>query len=192
MNTVVLDLETKKLFSEVKNGRHDLLGVSVVGIYESATDSFYVFEEAELGRLWPILENAELVVGYNIKKFDYQVLTAYYGGNIFALPTLDLYEVVREALGFSLRLDDLAYATLKVKKSGTGLEAVSLYKEGKIDQLKEYCLQDVKITRDLYQYAVKYGHLRFYDLGQVLKTFPVSIEDFVSKGKTETQMSLGV
>jgi DEAD/DEAH box helicase domain-containing protein len=192
MSTVVLDLETKKLFSEVGNGKHSLLGISVCGIHESETDTLRAFAEDELGELWPILENAELIIGYNIKKFDYQVLVPYYKGNIFSLPTLDLYEIVKNALGFSLKLDDLGYATLGIHKTGTGLDAVRLFKEGKIDELKKYCLHDVKITRDLYHHAVKHSHLKFYDFGQVLKTFPVNIAAFAPKVNKKTQMSLGV
>jgi DEAD/DEAH box helicase domain-containing protein len=191
-STVVLDLETKKLFSEVKNGKHSLLGISVCGIYESETDTLRAFEEEELGGLWPILENAKLIVGYNIKKFDYQVLASYYKGNIFSFPTLDLYEIVRDILGFSLKLDDLAHATLGIHKIGTGLDAVRLFNEGKIDELKKYCLHDVKITNDLYHHAVRHGHLKFYDFGQVLKTFPVDIANFAPKANKKTQMSLGV
>jgi len=195
MRIVVLDLETKKLFSEVENGKHELLEVSVCGIYDSSQSSeeaLRAFFENELNQLWPILENAELVVGYNIKKFDYQVLAPYYRGNIFSLPTLDLYEIVRDSLGFSLRLDDLGGATLGVRKTGTGVDAVRLFKEGKIEELKKYCLRDVEITKDLYYYALKHRHLKFYDFGQTLKTFPVDIADFMPKVNKKTQMSLGV
>jgi DEAD/DEAH box helicase domain-containing protein len=189
---VVLDLETKKLFHEVKERRHSLLGVSVLGLYEGLTGSFKAFEEAKLAEAWPILENAELIIGYNIKKFDLPVLVPYYPGDIFSFPILDLYEVVKNDLGISLTLDSLAKATLGVSKHGTGLKAVQLYKDGKLEELKKYCLHDVKITKDLLEYALKHESLKYFDFGQVLKTFPVKISSWYPKRNAKTQMSLGV
>lgn len=189
---VVLDLETKKLFHEVKNGKHELLEVSVCGIYDGATDSLKAFLEAELSEIWPILENADLIVGYNIKKFDYRVLSPYYKGDLYKLATLDLYEVVKENLGFALPLDALAHATLGVRKSGSGLKAVKLFKEGRIGELKDYCLDDVKITRDLFFYAKDKGHLKFFDFANTLKEIPVDLSKVLPKKSRKTQMSLGV
>lgn len=191
MRTIVLDLETKKLFSEVPNGENKYLGVSVVGIYDSADDQLKAFFEDELSQLWPILENADLVVGFNIKKFDLEVLQPYYSGNLSKLPVLDLLNAVRDAAGFRLKLDDLAHATLGKRKTGTGLQALQFFKEGKLEELKNYCLNDVIITRDLYLYAVKNGVLKYNDLGNVLKEIPVNLQPLMPK-KSEQQMSLGV
>lgn len=190
-NLVVLDLETKKLFHEVKNRRNDLLEVSIVGLYTGKDDTLRAFEEAELSEIWPILEEASLIVGYNIKKFDYEVLRPYYKGDLLRLPTLDLLEVVHTELGFRLRLDDLAKGTLGVGKNGTGIEAVELYRAGKIDEVKKYCLNDVKITRDLYYFALKHGYLKYFDLGNQPKEFKVSWADSLIE-KNDLQMTLGV
>jgi len=195
MRTVVLDLETKKLFSEVENGKHELLEVSVCGIYDSAQNpeqAFRVFFEDELNQLWPILESADLIVGYNIKKFDYRVLSAYYKGDLFSLPTLDLYEVLKDNLGFSLPLDTVAHATLGTRKSGTGLKAVQLFKEEKFEELKKYCLDDVRITRDLFLYAQEKGHLKYFDLGNTVKIVSLDLSKLLPKENKKTQMSLGV
>src|SRR3989344_5815075 len=112
MRTIVLDLETKKLFHEVDGKRHEKLGVSVLGIHDSADDQLKAFFEAELAEAWPILESSDLLVGFNIKRFDLPVLSAYYPGNLAKLPVLDLLDVVKESLGFRLKLNDLAKATL--------------------------------------------------------------------------------
>ncbi len=191
MRTVVLDLETQKLFDEVEGGKHALLGVSVVGIHDSET-GFRAFFENELLNLWPILEAAQLIVGFNIKKFDWPVLAAYYPGNLQHLPTLDLLEVVKESLGFRVKLDDLAKATLGQAKTGSGLDAYRYWQEGNLEALKEYCLQDVALTRDLFLYAVKYGVLKYPDLGGV-KTFEVNLGNWLPKlTGNKRQMSLGV
>ena len=191
MRTIVLDLETKKLFNQVEAGKPELLGVSVLGLWDSLDNSLEAFFEQELAKLWPILESADLVVGFNIKKFDLPVLDPYYPGDIFKLPTLDLLEVVKDAAGFRLKLNDLARATLGRVKTGTGLAAYNFYKQGRLEELKNYCLTDVALTRDLFFHAQDFGHLKYLDLGNVVKEIPVNLSQFMPK-KSEQQMSLGV
>lgn len=191
MRTIVLDLETKKLFHEVDRGRHDKLGVSVCGVFDSHQNQLLAFFEQELPNLWPILEAADVIVGFNIRKFDLPVLSAYYPGDLEKLPVFDLLDAVKAGAGFRLRLDDLAKATLGRAKSGSGLQAYHLFKQGRLEELKNYCLDDVAITRDLYFYAQEHGHLKYFDLGNVLKEIPINISEFLPK-KSEKQMSLGV
>lgn len=191
MRTIVLDLETKKLFHEVDRGRHEKLGVSFCGIYDSADNQLKGFFEHELPKLWPILESADLLVGFNIKKFDLPVLSSYYPGDVSRLPTFDLLDAVKESLGFRLKLDHLAKATLGRGKLGTGLDAYKFFRAGKLEELKNYCLEDVAITRDLYFYAAEHGHLKYFDLGNVLREIPVNISQSLPT-KSEQQMSLGV
>lgn len=165
MGKVVLDLETKKAFDEVEGRRSDLLGISIVGVYDYADDSFKAYEESELGELLRLLERAELVIGFNIKHFDYRVMEPYFGRGIYALPTLDILEVAHQALGHRVKLDDIASATLGVRKTGTGLDAIYYYKQGRLEELKSYCLNDVRITRDIYEYGRKHGRLRYTKKG---------------------------
>lgn len=157
---VVLDLETQYSFGE-KGNDPKKLKVSVVGIYDYADDSFKAFFENELNKLWPILENASLIIGFNIIKFDFQVLAPYYIGDITKLPVLDLLDEVKESLGKRIALGELAKATLEAEKTGHGLLAIELYREGKLDKLKQYCLDDVRLTRDLYEFGKKKGRI-FY------------------------------
>lgn len=192
MRTVVLDLETKKLFSEVPNGEAKHLGVSCVGVWTSYDDSLRVYLEGELGDLWPILEEADVIVGFNIRKFDMPVLAPYYLGDINGFPVLDLLDAVREGLGFRLKLDDLAHATLGYGKTGSGLDAYRFYKEGRIDDLKEYCLNDVVVTRDLFLHAKEKGFLKYPDLGNVTREFKVDLAAFMPKKVSEQQIGLGI
>jgi hypothetical protein len=36
---------------------------------------------------------------------------------------------------------------------------------GEIDKIIKYCIDDVKLTKDLYEYALKNGMLKYKDLG---------------------------
>ena len=153
-DTLVLDLETQKSFDEV-GGRDNfhLLGVSVVGLYSYETQAFKTFTESETPLLLPILESAQLVIGFNIKRFDYAVLEPYFKQTLAHLRTLDILEEVTKVLGHRLSLDGLVSATLGRKKLGSGLDALKYFKAGQMEKLKEYCLEDVRLTRDLYEYG---------------------------------------
>lgn len=162
-NPIVLDLETQHSFQEVG---HELrkLKVSVVGIYEYATNLYSSFREEDFPRLFPILENASYLVGFNINKFDLPVLSPYYLGKISQFHTLDMLEIVEKSLGFRVALDDLARATLGMKKSGHGLMAIDYYRNGEWEKLTSYCLEDVRITRELYEYGLKNKKVYFNDV----------------------------
>lgn len=159
---ITLDLETK---AAPRNwgAREELgsLGVSVVGIWSSTSDRFEAFRESDIPRLAPILKNADLLIGFAIKKFDIPVLQPYLDFDLSEIPTLDMFEDVCAKLGHRVSLSSLAKATLGADKSGHGLDAVAWYREGQWQRLEEYCLQDVRLTRDLYHYGKRSGHLLF-------------------------------
>jgi len=170
---IVLDLETKKGFDEVGRQNLQLLGVSVVGIYSYKHDEFKVFLENELDKLISYLKEAKLVVGFNIKGFDYPVLQPYLNFDLSKLPTLDILEEIRNTLGFRLSLDSVAKASLDIGKSGSGLDALKYFREGNIKKLSEYCQRDVFVTREVYEYGRKNSHL-LYRKGAGLETISAS------------------
>ncbi len=149
---LVFDLETKYTFRQYKDPAK--LGVSVVAIYDYKDNQEKVFFESEINRLFPILEHSSYIIGFNIKSFDLPVLQAYYPGRVEKLSTFDIMDDVREKIGRRLALNDLIFATLGKKKTGHGLMAINHYREKKWDELKKYCLDDVDLTRELFQYGV--------------------------------------
>ena len=161
-NRLVLDLETKRSFDEVGGAENRAqLGVSVVGVYDYVEDKFLTFRETQFDELTVLLENADEVVGFNLIGFDWPVLAAELGDWVTELPTLDLLVEAQRALGRRISLGSLAQATLGMGKLGSGLDALEYYRAGDWDRLERYCLEDVKLTRDLYEYARKYGQLFF-------------------------------
>ncbi len=162
-DTLVIDLETKKSFDEVGGKSHIReLGISVAGVYSYGKDAFFAFEEHELPQLASMLADARHLIGFNIKGFDIPVLEPYVPGFSFArLTVTDMFEDAVAFLGHRVGLGALAKATLGVGKSGHGLEALQWFKEGRIDDVKRYCLDDVRLTRDLYEYGKKHGHVLF-------------------------------
>jgi len=156
---VVLDVETQRDFSEVEGRKNELLGVSVLGIYRYSEDRYDAYVESEVPSLAPLIQQAELLIGFNIKRFDMPVLSPYLPFSVTGLPVLDMLDEVVKSLGHRVSLESLAQATLGRGKSGHGLDALRWYKEGKIDLIKKYCLDDVKLTKEIYEYGKQHGKL---------------------------------
>ncbi len=189
---IVIDIETQTGFGEVEGGIKGLR-VSIVVIYQYETNQFRAFREEELSGLWPILENADRIIGYNSIHFDVPVLNNYYAGNLLDFPQLDMLRVVKDSLGTRLKLDDIAKATLKIAKSGHGLDAVKWFQEGNWDDLIKYCKDDVEITRDVYEFGKKNKQLFYNDImsGQ-LRPFPVNFDPPEVAAQTPKNVNLSL
>ena len=164
VNYVVLDVETQDSFQAVGAWDASKLHVSVLGLYTSNDDKYHTLLEEELGQAWAMLESADVIIGFNLFGFDYPVLQKYYAGKISKMPTLDIMHEFKKANGHRIKLDSLARENLGTGKSGDGLQAIRLWEKGKIDELKRYCLDDVKITRDLYLKGLSDGVLYYQNL----------------------------
>ncbi len=165
---IVLDLETKKAFDEV-GGQHNrhLLGVSIVGIYSYDRDKYRGFKEEEFPELLEILKNSELIIGFNSKNFDFQVLQPYFKDfDLYSLNHLDILEEIVYALGHRLKLETVAQSTLGYGKSGEGLDAVFYYKNNDWEKLTKYCLDDVKATKEIYDYGLAHGNIWYNNAGR--------------------------
>ncbi|MEK9160808.1 MAG: ribonuclease H-like domain-containing protein [Patescibacteria group bacterium] len=183
MRAITFDIETKG--SSVTRGRLDTatLELTVVGIHDTETGEYSAFFKEELHKLWPILERADMLIGFNSNGFDIPILNRYYPGDLTKIKSLDLLSEVYASLGRRLRLDTLAQATLGRGKTGDGLKAVEWWEQGLYDQVKEYCLEDVRITRELYEYARDKGHMKYKDLGTT-KDIKIDASQWENGGST--------
>ena len=167
----VFDLETRKSAQQVggwKNVKD--MQVSVAVLYDSQDDHYYSYNGEQVDALIKHLQQLDLVVGFNIKRFDYKVLSGYSDFNFDNLPTYDLFSAIGNRTG----LDKLASATLGTKKSAHGLQAVEWWEQSKLQELEEYCRQDVKITRDLFLHAQQGLPLQYCDKQGRLKSIQAS------------------
>ena len=185
---VVLDLETKHTFREYND--HKMLGISVFGLYDYATDKSQIFTEDEIQQVFPILEKASLLIGFNINGFDMPVLQAYYPGKVSQFHTFDILDDIKDKLQHRIPLNELVFTTLGKKKSGHGLMAIDYYKEKKFDELKRYCLDDVMLTKELFDFGVREGCV--YYRQDVKKTaIPVTWKQYLeSDGNANTALTL--
>jgi len=167
MRKIVFDIETKNMFQDVGKNDPVLLDLSLIGVYDSETDAYTSYLQEDLPALWPLLEKADVLIGYNSDHFDIPLLNKYYPGDLTHIKSVDLLKEIRNSLGRRLKLDSVAEATLGKNKIGDGLQAITWWKEGAIDKIRKYCLEDVKITKELYDYALKNGVLKYKDYGTV-------------------------
>ncbi|MCU0678002.1 MAG: ribonuclease H-like domain-containing protein [Candidatus Pacebacteria bacterium] len=180
MRYIVFDLETQNIFEDVGSSDPAALDISVATFYDSVTDKYTTLTINELDQAWPIIEAADALVGYNSNHFDIPLLNKYYPGDLTQIKSIDLLESIRQSLGRRLRLDSVAEATIGAKKSGHGLQAVRWWKEGKIDEIKKYCEQDVKVTKKVFDYAMAHGHVKFKD-GSRKREIPLDISTWMIK-----------
>jgi len=153
-NIVYFDLETQKSADEVggwNNIRDMRMSVGVT--YSTARGDYRIYGEKEVDDLIKELMRADLVVGFNNLRFDYEVLHGYTVMDLKQIPTLDMLVDLQKALQHRLSLDSVANASLGVEKTAEGLQAIKWFREGKMMEIAEYCCYDVKITKLVHEYG---------------------------------------
>ena len=174
---VAFDLETKRSADEVGgwNNSH-LMGLAVGVVYDALDDKYYTYEEDEVDELIERLWAADLVIGFNHLRFDYAVLSAYSTKKFKSRPNLDLLKEIYQVLHRRIGLGDLGLATLDREKTADGLQSLRWYKEGKIDLIKSYCREDVRLTWDLYAFARDNGYLLYDDRQKGRLRIPLDLD----------------
>jgi DEAD/DEAH box helicase domain-containing protein len=167
MSYIVFDIETANTFPGLARADLDRLELALVAVYDSATDTYSSYIKEELPKLWPLIESTSMLIGFNSDNFDIPLLNRYYPGDLSHLRSLDLLVEVQKALGRRIRLQSLAEATLGKKKKGDGLKSVEWWQQGLVDKVREYCIEDVRITKEIFDYAREHGVLKYKDLRTV-------------------------
>ncbi len=173
-NIVYFDLETQKSADDVGGwGNIAKMGMSVGVTYSTARGEYKIYGEAQVNDLITELQRADLVVGFNNLRFDYEVLHGYTALDLTQIPTLDMLVVLNETLGHRLSLDSIATATFGVEKTAEGLQAIRWFQEGKLVEIAEYCCYDVKITKLVHEYGVQQKQLHYTNRFGKKLTVPV-------------------
>lgn len=167
MRKITFDIETKNFFSDVGKNDPTLLDISIVCIHDSETDEYSSYLEEELPKLWPILERADMLIGFNSDHFDIPLLNKYYPGDLTKIKSLDILKEIYSSYGRRMKLDQLAEGTLGRNKIGHGVEAVNWWRNGEIEKIREYCIDDVRITKAIYDFARENNKLIFKEGGNL-------------------------
>ncbi len=146
----------------------DNMGLAVTCAFDSQTGP-RIFLKDNAAALQQALDQADLVIGHNIKAFDANLLRA----NSHAVPDEKLFDTLEQCWlaaglapawkgpkthgGFSL--DALAHANLGQGKSGHGALAPVDWQNGRIGSVIDYCMRDVWLTYKLIEHIVVYDSL---------------------------------
>lgn len=197
---VFFDIETKKFFDEIETSNPADLGVSIVSVYkrtlnqdlQEVNGQMFSFWEEDFNKMWPLFSNVDRVIGFNTLKFDILALVPFCPFDLSKLNHFDILDKVKNILGFRLSLDVLATETLGASKIDSGLNAVLYWNEHtpeSLAKLKKYCEADVVITRDLYDYGLKNGHLKYRDKWNTRGPIPI---DFSYSGNDQSNNQIGL
>src|SRR3954468_10816031 len=173
-NIIYFDLETQKSADEVGGwDKISLMRFSVAVTYSSGRGTYRIYGEQQVNDLITELQRADLVVGFNNLRFDYEVLHGYTTLDLRQLPTLDMLVELQNTLQHRLSLDSIATATFGVEKTAEGLQAIQWFNEGKMLEIAEYCCYDVKLTKLVYEYGVTHKQLHYHNRFGKKMTVPV-------------------
>jgi len=163
-NIVYFDLETQKSADEVGGwSRISRMGMSLGVTFSTARGDYRIYGEPQVNELLTDLQRADVVVGFNILRFDYEVLHGYTTFDLGQLPTLDMMVDLTNTLQHRLSLDAIATATFGVEKTAEGMQAIQWFKEGKLMKIAEYCCYDVKLTKMVHEYGMRHRKLHYHN-----------------------------
>jgi len=190
-NILVFDIETIGNISSPNFV--DEMQVTVVGVYNYARDEYQNYFIEELSELEADLKQADLLVGFNNDHFDTPILNKYYPFDLFSIASFDILREFRANTGKRLGLDAIAGMTLGFHKSGTGANAMTLYQTGKLQELAEYCLNDVKLTKEIFEYCITKQYLIYPSKDGWLRLkvdMKYDLDNFIEQNSQKSQYSL--
>lgn len=147
------------------NGWEDYIGmgISVCVIYDYKTNQYYEFTESILNtkhnEMQSIIDNAEIICGFNHIKFDVPLLEAH-GFNFSDKHLYDILLQLWFAAGLNKNYNPKTHGGYSLnavcknnldgaQKNGSGADAPILWQDGKYNEVIQYCRNDVKLTKDL-------------------------------------------
>lgn len=172
---VYFDLETQKSAEDVGGwDKISAMRMSVGVTYNTGAGAYKIYGEKQVDELIKELQRADLVVGFNNLRFDYEVLHGYTAFDLRQLPTLDMMVELQNRLQHRLSLDSIATATFGVEKTAEGMQAIEWFRQGKLMDIAEYCCYDVKITKLVHEFGVSNKQLHYHNRFGKKLTVPVS------------------
>lgn len=185
---VIYDIEVKENMRDNRWIKPRDMEVSVVCAYRSDKDVIETFWEGDLKKLEELFNLADRIIGFNSWRFDEPVLGKYFSSDISIFRSIDMLEAVKKTIGYRIKLEKLARATLKTGKLGTGVDALRFWAQGNLKDLEEYCRQDVVVTRDLFYHGENIGKLAYFNgFGEVTE-FKIDWSTAEREGKKQSTL----
>lgn len=148
---------------------HENMGISCVCCYDYLTDRYRVFLKDDWDGLQGLFHVGGPLIGFNNIGFDNKLLRA----NGFKINDNDCYDILQQIwLADDLEpefhypshagygLDAVLSANFpNIQKSGHGATAPVLWQKGKIGQVIDYCLEDIRLTKKVLDKILRTGRL---------------------------------
>ena len=190
MRKVVFDIETRNFFPDVGSNDPADLDIALVGLYDYETGKYDSFLQEDFDRMWSIIDKAEMLITFNGDHFDIPLLNKYYKkagrGDLKTIRSLDLFKEIKQTSGRWLKLDKVAEGTFGINKIGGGADAMVWWRQGEIEKIRQYCLDDVKLTKDIYEFALKNKKLMFKE-GPFVKEIKLDTKHWEPVAEVKTQ-----
>ena len=172
---VYLCVTTQKASDEVGGWQHKhLLGLALAMTYDVVEDRYRIYTEETVDQLIDQLYQADGIIGFNTRDFDYQVLQAYTERPLPSLSTCAMLEDIQQALGYRLSLRHLVHETLGIDRPDDSLQTVAWYRDGRTERLIELCRRDINLIRDLMRHGATAGTLQYSDRTGTKGSIPVN------------------
>ena len=169
-----LTLSTQKSAEDVGGWQHKhLLGLGVAVTYDTREGQYNVYTAETVASLLTSLREADLVIGFNTRDFDYQVLQPYSEAPLATLPTLAVLDAVQHTLGFRLSFRHLVQETLGIERPDDSLRTLQWYQEGDRERIVQQGCRDLELLRALVRYGASTGTVLYRDAAGVRTTIPV-------------------
>ncbi len=162
---VYFDLETQRTANDAGGwDKKAAMGMSVGATYSTSSGCYTIYGEDRVHDLVAQLQRADLVVGFNLINFDYEVLMGYTVIDLaHSVPTLDLMVSLEQKIGHRIGLEAVAQSTLGCGKTADGLDAIKWWREGRKLEVARYCCFDVKVTRLVHEHGMAHGEVFYHD-----------------------------
>ena len=190
MRKIVFDIETRNIFQDIGSNDPADLDISIVGVYYYETNKYLSFAQEEFDQMWLLFQKADILVTFAGEHFDIPLLNKYYKkvglGDLSKTRSLDLLKEIKTQYGRRMKLDQIAEGTFGINKTGNGLEAVAWWRNGEVEKIRKYCLDDVRVTKDIYEFALKNKKLMFKE-GLFVKEIKLDTKHWEPIAEIKTQ-----
>jgi len=190
MRKIVFDIETRNFFPDIGSNNPADLDIALVCLYDYETNTYHSYLEEELPSMWQIMEKSDMLISFNGDHFDIPILNKYYKkegrGDLTKLHSLDILKEIRNSYGRRMKLDQIAEGTFGENKLGTGGQSLIWWKNGEVERVREYCMHDVKLTKNIYEYALKNNKLLFKE-GPFVKEIKIDTKHWEPADEVKTQ-----
>jgi DEAD/DEAH box helicase domain-containing protein len=164
LRVIYLALSTQKSAEDVGGWQHKhLLGLGVAVTYDTRDERYRVYADETAEALLDSLREADLIVGFNTRDFDYQVLQPYTDMPLTTLPTFALLDEIQRALGFRFSLRHVVRETLGIEHPDESIRALHWYQEGDRERVAQQCRRNIDLVRALVHHVTETGTLVYRD-----------------------------